>query len=190
MNREEKKALTKKKILTAAIELYSERGFVEASIEDISKLASVGKGTVFLHFDNKDELMAVVLSQLLTTFDQEMEKKNHAIKNIEEYLLLHLSVLEQHEDLYFHFITQRLLLGKAVNFVYIGLQAAFSHHFGQAVEKELSLPLDVVVTSWIGMIHYYLENRDLFGGKNIIATNKEKWVSQYLILLNEGGIKK
>ncbi|MBP1047700.1 TetR/AcrR family transcriptional regulator [Enterococcus sp. BWM-S5] len=190
MNREEKKALTKSKILSAAEKLYSEKGFVEVSIEEVSKAAGVGKGTVFLHFGNQDELMGTVLSQLLETFDQEMEKKGHELATLEEYLLLHLSVLAYHEDLYFHFITQRLLLGKSVNYTYIGLQAAFSHHFEKCVKRELSLPLDVVFTSWIGMVHYYLENRDLFGGKNIISKNKEKWVAHYLILLNEGGIKK
>lgn len=190
MNREEKKALTKKKILTAAVSLYSEKGFVEVSIEEISKAAGVGKGTVFLHYGNQDELMGTVLNQLLETFDQEMEKKNHEINTLEEYLYLHLTVLSRHEDLYFHFITQRLLLGKAVNAAYIGLQSALSHHFEKAMEKELSLPLAVVFTSWIGMVHYYLENRDLFGGATIIARNKEKWIANYLILLNEGGIKK
>ncbi|MBL1225316.1 TetR/AcrR family transcriptional regulator [Enterococcus sp. BWR-S5] len=189
MKREEKKALTRKKILSAAIALYSERGFVEVSIEEISKAAGVGKGTVFLHYGNQDELMGRVLNQLLETFDQEMEKKNHEIRSLQEYLELHLTVLSHHEDLYFYFITQRLLLGKSVNAAYVGLQAAFSHHFKQSLEKELRLPLDVVFTSWIGMVHYYLENRDLFGGKNIIAANKEKWLSNYLSLLNEGGIK-
>lgn len=190
MNREEKKALTKQKILSAATELYSEKGFVEVSIEEISKAAGIGKGTVFLHYGNQDKLMSAVVNQLLTTFDEEMTKKNHEINSIEDYLFLHLTVLSHHEDLYFHFITQRLLLAQTVNAAYIGMQAAFSHHFQKSMKKELSLPLDVVFTSWIGMIHYYLENRDLFGGKGVIAANKDKWIMNYLVLLNEGGIKK
>ena len=37
-------------ILDAAAELFAERGFEGASIQDIAQKAGVGKGTVYLYF--------------------------------------------------------------------------------------------------------------------------------------------
>ncbi|MGC6770144.1 TetR/AcrR family transcriptional regulator [Enterococcus sp. LJL51] len=188
MKRAEKKAMTRKKILAAATVLYGKKGFVEVSIEEISRQAEVGKGTVFLHFVNQDRLMEEVISQLLKDFDYQMQ--TGMIASLEDYLFLHLSVLEQYEDLYVYFITQRLLLNQEVSYLYVSIQAAFAHHFERAVNDTLSLPLAVLFTNWLGFIHYYLENRDLFGGKNIIKRNKAYWIEQFLTLVYKGGIKK
>ena len=47
-------------ILDAAAELFAERGFEGASIQDIAQKAGVGKGTVYLYFKTKDDLIRQV----------------------------------------------------------------------------------------------------------------------------------
>ena len=44
-------------ILEAALKLFSEKGFKETSTANISQLAGVATGTLFLYFDNKEELI-------------------------------------------------------------------------------------------------------------------------------------
>ena len=43
-------------ILKAAMEVFSDRGFYEAEVDEIAARAGVGKGTVFRHFGSKREL--------------------------------------------------------------------------------------------------------------------------------------
>lgn len=48
-------------ILEAATEVFMRYGFRKASIDDIARRAGIGKGTVYLHFDSKEELFATVV---------------------------------------------------------------------------------------------------------------------------------
>ena len=54
--REAKKQKTKKAILEAAISLFSENGYENTSIENIAKIAGIGKGTVYGYFQTKKEI--------------------------------------------------------------------------------------------------------------------------------------
>ena len=45
-------------ILDAALSVFSERGFASARIEDIARRAGIGKGTVYLYFQDKESLFA------------------------------------------------------------------------------------------------------------------------------------
>jgi AcrR family transcriptional regulator len=55
--RETKKRKTKQAILEAAISLFSVNGYENTSIEQIAKVAGVGKGTVYSYFNTKKEII-------------------------------------------------------------------------------------------------------------------------------------
>lgn len=53
-----KKDNTKKqKIIQAAAKIFLEQGLEKARIEDIAKKADIGKGTIYLYFKSKEEIM-------------------------------------------------------------------------------------------------------------------------------------
>jgi AcrR family transcriptional regulator len=56
--RERKKQETRNKIFTTAMKLFQERGFEATTIDMIAEQADVARGTVFLHFPSKEELLA------------------------------------------------------------------------------------------------------------------------------------
>jgi len=56
--RERKKQETRRKIFTAAMNLFHERGFEATTIDMIAEMADVARGTVFLHFPTKDAILA------------------------------------------------------------------------------------------------------------------------------------
>ncbi|MCD6577843.1 TetR/AcrR family transcriptional regulator [bacterium] len=47
---------TKEKVLKIALELFSQRGYSNVSMDDIKDTASVAKGTLYYHFESKDGL--------------------------------------------------------------------------------------------------------------------------------------
>ncbi len=51
-------------ILTAATETFGRFGFKKTSIDDIARRAGIGKGTVYLHFESKEELFAAVIRRM------------------------------------------------------------------------------------------------------------------------------
>jgi AcrR family transcriptional regulator len=52
-------------ILDAALEVFAERGFAAARLDDVAARAGVTKGTVYLYFDSKEELFKAVVRQSL-----------------------------------------------------------------------------------------------------------------------------
>src|SRR6266446_9150571 len=52
-------------ILTAALACFAERGFAATRLDDVALRAGVTKGTVYLYFQNKEELFKAVVRQEL-----------------------------------------------------------------------------------------------------------------------------
>ena len=50
-------------IVTAALEVFAERGFAAAKLEDIAARAGISKGALYLYFDTKDELFRAVVQE-------------------------------------------------------------------------------------------------------------------------------
>lgn len=54
-------------ILSAALDAFVENGFAETKLADVAKRAGVAKGTLYLYFDNKQDLFAAVVRHGLLT---------------------------------------------------------------------------------------------------------------------------
>lgn len=61
-----RKARTRAELLTAARQVFAERGFHDASIAEITQAADVGVGTFYLHFRDKDEAFNILLEEAVT----------------------------------------------------------------------------------------------------------------------------
>ncbi len=70
--RARKKRETRMKILQAALDLFSEKGFEGASVRDIAARAGVIHGLIKYHFNNKDELWKAAVDFLFERQDREM----------------------------------------------------------------------------------------------------------------------
>ncbi|MDQ3033984.1 MAG: TetR/AcrR family transcriptional regulator [Myxococcota bacterium] len=55
-------AKRRRRIVRAAAELFLKQGYRKTSIEDIARKAEVGKGTVYLHFESKGDLLIHVIA--------------------------------------------------------------------------------------------------------------------------------
>ena len=69
----------KEVILQAASRLFSDKGFKETSISDISEITKVAEGTIFYHYKSKEGLFLAILEGLKTEivngFDQYFQEK-------------------------------------------------------------------------------------------------------------------
>ncbi|MDO5785253.1 MAG: TetR/AcrR family transcriptional regulator [Eubacteriales bacterium] len=63
-NMEQKKETKKKNLLCAAQELFLEKGVSKTSISEITERAQVAKGTFYLYFADKDDLLEQLLYQM------------------------------------------------------------------------------------------------------------------------------
>jgi len=52
-------------IISAALEVFAERGFAATKLEDVARKAGVTKGTIYLYFNNKDALFKALVRQTI-----------------------------------------------------------------------------------------------------------------------------
>src|SRR5579884_3286126 len=55
-------------ILAAALDEFSARGFAAARLDDMAKRAGVAKGTIYLHFRDKEALFQEIVRSLMGPF--------------------------------------------------------------------------------------------------------------------------
>lgn len=61
--RERRKEARPGELLDAALNLFVEKGFAATRVEEVAALAGVSKGTLFLYFESKEELLKAVVRQ-------------------------------------------------------------------------------------------------------------------------------
>jgi AcrR family transcriptional regulator len=65
---------TRERLFRAALKLFADKGFAETTVEDITNVADVGKGTFFNYFPSKEHILIAFsdmqLSKLQATVDQ------------------------------------------------------------------------------------------------------------------------
>src|SRR5499426_1073214 len=52
-------------ILRAAIDVFAERGFFNAQVADVARVAGVAAGTVYLYYRSKDDLLASIFERTM-----------------------------------------------------------------------------------------------------------------------------
>ena len=80
---------TKQKILDAACQLFSEKGYAAVSISQLAKAAKINQSLIYHYFENKADLWRAVKMDILDNFNQAGVKRLaeiHLIDNFENYI--------------------------------------------------------------------------------------------------------
>lgn len=89
----------KSRILTAAVEEFSEKGFHSTTIDSIAERAGIAKGTVYRHFKTKEALFQEVkektISEFVTLAKQEIGQEQDVLELIESVIRNYLGFFEQ-----------------------------------------------------------------------------------------------
>jgi len=164
--RQQQKENTRKKIVKAAYQIYSQQGFT-ATTATIAEESGVSHGTIFVHFPSVNEL----LIYLIQAFGDTLAVELHALSesnSVKELLIAYLDVLAKHEAFYIRLISERSLLPEDVQMIYANILSTVAFHFNKVIEREIDkqtvkrIPVHMVFNTWIGLLHYYLLNKDFF----------------------------
>jgi len=91
----------KKQIIEAAHKSFSLFGYKATTMEQVAKLANVGKGTIYTFFTNKEELfneiLMDVIGQLRKLAEQSIVPNRPFTENLHRFLSVALDFRQQHE---------------------------------------------------------------------------------------------
>ncbi|WP_217348798.1 TetR/AcrR family transcriptional regulator [Thermoanaerobacterium thermosaccharolyticum] len=181
---------TRKKIIETAYKVFSEKGFsVPSSI--IAKEAGVSHGSIFAHFPTMNDL----LISLLSDFGDKMGSSLHILAkkcdSVENLLKEHLKVLKEYETFYSRLISEKNRLPNEAKNTFAIIQSTVAFHFSSVIEREIEkgmvkkLPVHMLFNIWLGLVHYYLLNKDFFSDSNesVIKRYGSELLSTYLNLI-------
>lgn len=91
------------RIIDAATKIFAKKGFHQAKISEIAREAQIADGTIYIYFENKDDiLISLFEEQMNAVLDNMVEKiseQNNPIKKLEKFALTHLQLIEQNKNL-------------------------------------------------------------------------------------------
>ena len=65
---------TRRRLRTAALELFVEQGVVETTTRDLAKKAGIAEGTIYRHFESKDDLVRDLFRDHYVRFGAELNR--------------------------------------------------------------------------------------------------------------------
>jgi len=91
------------KIIDAATKIFAKKGFHQAKISEIAREAKIADGTIYIYFENKDDILISLFEEQMNAVLDNMVKKiseqNNPIKKLEKFALTHLQLIEQKKNL-------------------------------------------------------------------------------------------
>ena len=91
------------RIISAATKIFAKKGFYQAKVSEIAKEARVADGTIYLYFENKDDILISLfeeqMTRVLDNMREQISREKGAVKKIEKFALTHLNLVEQDKDM-------------------------------------------------------------------------------------------
>lgn len=185
------KADTRRRILQKAKLLCARRGFARTRTLDVARAARVSHGSVFVHFPSREDLITAVVSEMALEITDALHALASEGASLREVLAAHLECLAEREDQVRWLLVDGPVLPEGFRLAWLGLQSAISFHVSQAAERDMAagrvrrLPLHLVFNTWIGLVHHYVMNRELFApGQSVLRAHGRMLLAHFLALVS------
>jgi AcrR family transcriptional regulator len=106
MRQEKRKELTREKILTAAKQVFAQKGYTGTSIAEVVKKSKLARGTFYLHFQSVEQVLNALLQEIFIDIqrylsDLQVESLDHKNFKLQLAALAKslLSVFQNHKEI-------------------------------------------------------------------------------------------
>lgn len=93
---------TKRKIFNTAIKMFSEKGYDNTSVDEITAIAGVAKGSLYYHFSKKEDIFDMLLKEGIELLKNNIEIKTKnctsQLDKIKAIILIQIKVIVKYED--------------------------------------------------------------------------------------------
>ena len=156
-----RKINTRNKIIRASYKIFSKKGLFRATLDEITKEADVGKGTIYYHFRNKLHLASYLtkksIEELLTYCKQEIAGIEDPCELIKKLINAHFTFFEKKRALFDVLFFIRGALHQDFESRYIRkMQSDYekyinflAHTFDDGIEKGVFRPFNSVNQAYV-----------------------------------------
>ena len=186
--RSESKQKTRELILAKTALLLHNKGFLKVSSKEIARECNLSQGSIFLHFETKENLLNTILSSNITKF--EIELKKNCIPNYSKELFLknYIDVLIQNESFLSRAYKDLPYLPDALSKSLNGLETTTKNLFFDNLRKNPEKKLSIVdsfisIDAFFAQIQKNLLEKEVYTEFNsIIRQRRGKIIKLYRTL--------
>jgi len=154
---------TQQKILDAAIDVFAQKGYHDARVDEIVEVSKTSKGAVYFYFPSKQDIFLAIVDKfaalLAERLDQVIAQDAPGVERVSAALQICLKTFEQYRSLAKVFLVQAAGLGV----VFEDKQIEIHDRFARLIQKQLDdavqegdiPPIDTEVAAyiWMGAIY-------------------------------------
>jgi AcrR family transcriptional regulator len=154
---------TRDKILQAAREVFAEKGYHRALVDDIVRASQTSKGAVYHHFPNKEALFLALVDEfagrLAEAVASAIGRAHGALGKVEAAVTAGLETFARHRDLARILLLESVSLGPAYQSkrqeVHGRFAALIQVHLDEAAAEGSIPPVDtrVATLAWLGALN-------------------------------------
>ena len=93
---------TKRKIFETSMKLFAQKGYDATSIEEITAMVGVAKGTLYYHFSSKEEIFDFLVEEgmklLQNSIDIKIAELDSAVDKLRAVILIQIKIIAKYED--------------------------------------------------------------------------------------------
>ena len=91
------------RIIEAATKVFAKKGFYQAKISEIAGQAKVADGTIYIYFENKDDILISLFEEqmkvVLDNMVRELATTEDPIEKLQTFALTHLRLIEKNKNM-------------------------------------------------------------------------------------------
>jgi AcrR family transcriptional regulator len=156
---------------------------------DVARAAGVSHGAVFKHFPSREALVEDTIQLVGKRMTDRLHELVQGRASLRAALSAYLECVGEFEPLYARLVTEAPHLPERARRTWLGIQSAICIHVSQALAEDSrngtirSMPLHLLFNTWIGLVHHYLSQRDLFAPRGSVINRCGKELLEHFINL-------
>lgn len=157
------KDATRQRILDAAEEVFAEKGYHGAAVDDITDVAQTSKGGFYFHFPNKQAIFLALVDalspRLATSVERAIAGETDAIAKVDAALRIVLDMFARHRRLSKILLVEAVGLGHGFDEKLMEVRGQFialiRKYLDEAVAEEAiaKIDTDIAACAWFGAIN-------------------------------------
>ena len=154
---------TRYRILNAAINIFSRKGYHNTRVDDIAEAAQTSKGGIYFHFPSKQDIFLGLIDEFADLLEQrisqELCSQNGGIQRVDAALKACLDTFQDYRSLTKIFLVQAVGLGlvfeEKQQQIHERFVAIIKTHLDQAVNEGSIAQMDtqIIAYAWMGAIN-------------------------------------
>ncbi len=193
-NHDEKAAARRKSIIDVAVKLFSEKDFHDVRIDDIAEEVGLAKGTIYLYFENKDQLFFSIIVErtemLQASLQHTLNHDERFIPCLKQFIMNFIAWFDDHEPFFKIMYSDKLRMSGETHQrmrdykqeVFRGIFSLTQKMIQKGQEQHVIQSVSPIDLSKVllGILNSFLFHRILLGFKIPIEEEVEKIINYFM----------